>query len=223
MRTSTPARSSCSARFRSKTTTRSKRSRRASWPRNTASTRKQSASCSPAATGSRAAACFPFEEIRRVSWAGPAHETLRISSNGKHAAALDPVAAGEHDADCFRVDAVFLGQDARRERFDRVVVFDRNRALQDDRAGVEVLIYKVHGAAGDLDAVFQRLLLGVEPGKGRQQGRMNVENPLRKGANKSGAEQAHEAGQAHQLDLVVSQLFDQHAVVNLAVEAAGRK
>ena len=43
--------------------------------------------------------------------------------------------------------------------------------LQDDGAVVEVLVDEVHGASGDLYAVFEGLLLGVESGeRGQQRG-----------------------------------------------------
>ena len=63
-----------------------------------------------------------------------------------------------------------------RERFHRVVVQHRHRRLNQDRAGVQILVHEMHGAAGDLDAVLQRLVLRVEAGKGGQQRRMDVQN-----------------------------------------------
>ena len=49
--------------------------------------------------------------------------------------------------DRLRIDAVLLLEDARGERLHRVVVQHRDRRLQDDRAGVQILVHEVHRAA----------------------------------------------------------------------------
>ena len=88
--------------------------------------------------------------------------------------------------------------------------------------GIQVFVHEMHRAAADLHAVLQRLVLRVEPRKGRQQRRMDVQNALRKLAHEMRAEQAHEAGQAHQVDVVLAQFRDQQAIVDFAIEALGR-
>ena len=74
---------------------------------------------------------------------------------------------------------MFLSQDPRRERLHGVGVQHRNRRLQNDRTRVQFFVHEMHRAAGDLDAVFERLMLRVETRKGRQQRWVNIENPIR--------------------------------------------
>ena len=57
-----------------------------------------------------------------------------------------------------------------------------DRALQDDRPGVDALVDEVDGDAEDLDAVVDRLLDRVETRERRQQRRMDVDHPVRKAA-----------------------------------------
>ena len=56
------------------------------------------------------------------------------------------------------------------------------------------------GRAGDLDAVLERLLLGVDAGKRRQQRRVDVEHRVGKRLEQLGADQTHEAGEADEAD-----------------------
>ena len=69
-------------------------------------------------------------------------------------------------------------QDAVRQRVARVVVEHRNRALQDDWSAVELGRHEVDGHATHLYPVLNRLMLGIHAGKGRQKGRMNIQNPI---------------------------------------------
>src|SRR5262249_38686872 len=84
-----------------------------------------------------------------------------------HATARDAITAGEYEADRFAIDPVFFREDACRECVDGIVVFHGDGGLNDDRAGIEVFIDEVDGAAGDAHAVIERLALGVEAGEGR--------------------------------------------------------
>ena len=60
---------------------------------------------------------------------------------------------------------MLLIEDAGRECGGIIVVAQRDCPLDDDRAGVEVLVDEVDGAAGDAHAVIDRLLLSVDPGE----------------------------------------------------------
>ena len=64
-----------------------------------------------------------------------------------------------------------------------VIVAHGDGGLENDGTGVELFIHEMHRAAGDADAVFQRLLLRVEAGKGGQQGGVNVEDAAGELAN----------------------------------------
>ena len=71
-----------------------------------------------------------------------------------------------------------------------------DRALQDDRPGVDALVDEVDGDPGDLDAVLERLPDRVEARERRQQRRVDVDDPVRGSARtNSGDEQLHVAGE----------------------------
>ena len=55
-------------------------------------------------------------------------------------------------------------EDARRQQVGGIVFFHRHRRLHDDRSGVELAGDEVHGGAGDLDAVLERLTRASTPG-----------------------------------------------------------
>ena len=63
----------------------------------------------------------------------------------------------------------FEFQDAVGQRVLVVGVEHRHGSLHEDGAVVEVLVHKMHGAAGDLHAVVERLVLRFQPREGRQQ------------------------------------------------------
>ena len=96
---------------------------------------------------------------------------------------------------------MFLLEYARRQRVDGVVVADLDGALEDDRAGVEGFVDEVNGAAGDLDAVFERLSLRVESGKCGQQAWVNIDDAVGKGAYEIARQEPHIAGEANKLDI----------------------
>src|SRR5579859_6392550 len=106
----------------------------------------------------------------------------------------------EDDLDRLAIDAMLLLENARRQPFFGIVVKYWDGSLQNNRAGIELLIYEMDCAATDLDSVLKRLLLGIQSRKCRQQRGMNVQNPHRESPAELGAEQSHEASQANQLD-----------------------
>ena len=113
-------------------------------------------------------------------------------------AAADDGVFGAGDAgDGFAVGDVFLGEDAVGEGVGVVGFEDGDNALQDDDAVVEVLVDKVDGATGDLDAVIECLGLGFEAGKRGQQRWVDVENAVRKCRDELGRQEAHVAGEAN--------------------------
>ena len=96
------------------------------------------------------------------------------------APALDPIASAEHNADGFAVNAMFLFQNARRKRLHRVAVVNGNGSLDDDGSVVEVLVHEVNGAAADLHAVFERLVLRIQAREGGEQRRVDVQDSFGK-------------------------------------------
>lgn len=86
--------------------------------------------------------------------------------NEHDAAAVDLPGLGEQAAERLAIDAVFLGQDFGGEGLGGVGGVDGYLGLHDDGAMVEVFVHEMHGAAADLDAVIEGLVLGVEAGEG---------------------------------------------------------
>src|SRR5579871_2851727 len=76
-----------------------------------------------------------------------------------HAPILHTHSACQHQPDRFAVDPMLFLENARRKRRFRVAVFYRHRGLQDDRAVIQILVDKMHGASTDLHAVLERLAL----------------------------------------------------------------
>src|SRR6185437_7474312 len=140
-----------------------------------------------------------------------------------HAAAFNAVAAFKYDADRLGVRMMLFAQDAGGERFHGVVVKNGDGALQNDWAGVEVFVDKMHGASGDFHAVVDRLVLRVETGEGGQERGVNVQDAVGELADEGGAEQPHESGQTDQIDRVLAEGIDDRTVVDFAVEPAGRQ
>ena len=70
------------------------------------------------------------------------------------------------DLYCINVCTVLVFEDAGGKGFGRVVGEDEDFALKDDRAGVELFIYEMHGAAGASFAGGEDAFVNVEAGIG---------------------------------------------------------
>src|SRR5579863_3522341 len=79
------------------------------------------------------------------------------------------------------------------------------------------------GTAGDLDAVFEGLRLGIEAGKGGEQRGMDVEDAVGEGGDKLRGQEAHVAGQADQVDAMCAKAGEDVGIVFGAGTAAGNK
>src|SRR5262249_17368471 len=99
-----------------------------------------------------------------------------------------------NDFDRFRINSVLFFQNSGAERFVRVVVFDRDNGLQNDRPRVEIFVNEMDRATGEFYAVIESLFLCFEAGKGWEQRWMNVQNFLREGRDEIGREQTHITG-----------------------------
>ena len=111
------------------------------------------------------------------------------------AAALDGEAAGGKEAKGLGIGEMLLDLNAGVEGFGGVVLEDGNGALDDDGAAVGAGVDEVDGAAGDLAAVVEGLLPGVEAGEGGEKGGVDVENAAGEGGEEGGLDDAHEAGE----------------------------
>src|SRR5579862_9551001 len=114
-----------------------------------------------------------------------------VSLSSHDSAAVDSVAVRKHQRDGLGINTVLFFEDARGERLRCVLIEHRHCGLFHDGAGIEPLIYKVHRATGDFDAVRNRLVLRVEPGKRRQKRRMNVQDSPVEFADEMTAQNAH--------------------------------
>lgn len=85
------------------------------------------------------------------------------------------------------------------------VLENRNGALQNNDAVVEMLVDEVNGAAGPLDSVVKGLFLCVESREGRKQRGMDVQDAIGKGGDELWREQTHVAGEDDQVDTVLMQ------------------
>src|SRR5437899_3884978 len=118
------------------------------------------------------------------------------------AAAGDFVVPFQDDFYGLGVDAMLLFQDALRKGVLVVGVEDRDGGLQNDGAGVEILVDEVDGTAGEFYAVVEGLFLRFQAGERGEKRWMDVENALGEGGYEKGREEAHVAGEADEIDLV---------------------
>ena len=86
-----------------------------------------------------------------------------------------------------------------------------HRRLHHDRAASSSRGHEVHGRAGDLHAVLERLALRVDAGERRQQRRVDVEDRVRERVEERRADQPHEAGEADERDAARAQLVRDRA------------
>ncbi len=84
---------------------------------------------------------------------------------------------------------------------------------------VQVLVHEMYGAAAELHAIFERLLLRLKPRKRGQQRRMNVQNLSRELLHEPRREQAHVSGEHHQVYPGIAKGRHYGAVVLLALAA----
>jgi hypothetical protein len=111
---------------------------------------------------------------------------------------------------------VFLGQHAPGQAGLVIVGLDRHRRLGDDGAAVQRRGHEMHAAAMQPHPGGERLGMGLHPGKGRQQRGMDVQHAALEAAHEGVAEDAHEAGQQHQVRRMALDLGGQRGVELLA-------
>lgn len=99
------------------------------------------------------------------------------------------------------------------KRFLRVILFYRNYRLEDNRSGVRTAINEVDRAAGKANTVVQGLLLGVQSLEGGKQGRVDIHDRIRIGADHDVGQDSHETGKDYQLHIMTAQDIDRCGVV----------
>ena len=140
---------------------------------------------------------------------------------GDEAAADDFEVAAEEAVEGFGVGDVFFVKDVVAEVIGGPGGVDRDGALDEDDAVVELLVDEVDGAAGDADAVLPGLVLGVEAGEGGEEGGVDVEDAVREGLNEGGGEQAEVAGEADEIDAGLVEVGEELLVMLGAFAAGG--
>ena len=103
------------------------------------------------------------------------------------------------------------------KRVDGVVVQHRHGRLQDDRTTIELGRDQMHGGAADPHTVLERLALRIEARKCRQQRRMNVEDAVRKRIEQWRPDEAHEPGEADQIDVARLSTSTSAAIVGVTI------
>jgi hypothetical protein len=83
-----------------------------------------------------------------------------------------------------------------------VVGTNRHRPLGDDRPVVDTLVDKVHRDSSQLDTCGEGLTHGIEPGKGREQRWMNVDDSLGKPFDGCRAKNPHEPREHNRLGTI---------------------
>ena len=103
------------------------------------------------------------------------------------------------------------------ERLGGVARLDRDGRLHDDWAGVELRRHEVHGHAGDVDAVLERLPLRVDARKRRQQRRVNVEDRAAETRRRtSGPSSRMNPARQTRRDAALANRLDERAIVGVA-------
>ena len=95
--------------------------------------------------------------------------------------------------------------DTRLERIPVVVVADRDRLLQHDRAGIHALVDQVHGHSCHLGAVCEGVAHAVHPREGRQERGVDVQPSVPEASHDLGTEEPEVAGADHGIDPVIGQ------------------
>ena len=99
-------------------------------------------------------------------------------------------------------------------------IADRRHRLDDDRPGVDLGPGEMHRAAGEAAAGGEHTLMGLEAREGRQQGRMDVDHPVRPVLEERRRQDPHEACVADEVDAVGMQHAGEVGLEALAVGVA---
>src|SRR6266700_2394957 len=145
-----------------------------------------------------------------------------MNSVTKHAAAGDFEFSLQNDSNRLGINAMLLLQDFFGEGRLSVVVEHGNGGLQNDRAGIEVFVHEMYGAAGKFHAVFEGLALRFKAGERREQRRMNVQDAVWIFGDKKWGEQPHVSRQTNQINFVFVENGGDLAIVSFALQAFRR-
>jgi len=105
-----------------------------------------------------------------------------------------------YQCDCPRQNSIFLRENSLRKCFFVVIVADGDYRLQNDRSTINAAVDEVNRGAGYFHAVIERLALRMQPGKRRQQRRMDVEYPPFVSLEQWAAKDTHESREENELN-----------------------
>src|SRR2546427_1306186 len=145
------------------------------------------------------------------------------SEGGRYDAAADDLEFSFQDnLNGFGIDTMLLFENFFGEGCFRIFVEDGDSGLQNDRAGVEIFVDEMHGAAGEFDAIFEGLALRFEAGEGREQRRVDVQDAVWIFGDEKRRQQAHVTGKANEIDSVLVESGGDLAVVDFALQGLRR-
>ena len=98
---------------------------------------------------------------------------------------------------------------ARGEAFLGIVVHHRHHTLDQYRTIIQFRTHQVNGAAVDSDARLEGTGVGVQPLERRKERGVDVEEPVMPARNEPRSEDAHETGEADELDIGVFKRYVQ--------------
>jgi len=101
-----------------------------------------------------------------------------------------------------RVHLMLHGEDSLLERIGRVVFENGDDTLRDDRTRIDARVNQMDGAATHTDPRLKRLPLRMKARKGRQERRMNVDDPVGEGVEHGGGDNPHKSCQTDPLHTV---------------------
>jgi hypothetical protein len=91
-------------------------------------------------------------------------------------------------------------EDAGRKSLGRISFFNFYFPLQNDRAGVEFLVYEMDSAAGDVISRCEHSFMDVEAGILRKQARVNIHDPVRESPDELRRQKPHITRKAYKVN-----------------------
>ena len=133
-----------------------------------------------------------------------------------HTAAGDARAAVEHELDRSGVESMLHAVQLHEKACFGIIRGNRHSFLEKNRAMIDVMIHEVDGHPGHFGPPDQHITDRMRAGKGWQQRRVNVQDALRKMLDEHRREDAHESGQADELNPSRLEQSDERTLISAA-------
>jgi len=111
---------------------------------------------------------------------------------------------------------MFLSENPRRERLVRISLEDRDSALNDDGAAIELRSHEMHSDTAHLDAMRKCLTLRIDAGERREERWMDIQDGIGIRLEQRRPDEPHIAGQTDKAHAASLQLPDDGAIVIVA-------